>query len=165
MMVATRFGSSCEAAAHFEMESAQCWISILKMGEMLVEVTGGKFAFTGDRVGFVFQAKEARSALINMTASGTIVKPDKQPLPSSCGVAAVCRYIFAGRARGMRYFSILGHLLKDPARMICIKLGTAHRTGVRRKYRVKERHPRKDVRRRSGYCFQWRVQCRRRGDK
>ena len=82
-MVATRFGSSCEAAAHLEMEPAQYWISILKMGEMPVEVTGGGSAETEDaedgngrEEGFVFQAKEPRSALINITASGTMVKPD-----------------------------------------------------------------------------------------
>jgi hypothetical protein len=47
---------------------------------------------TEDRIedGFVFHANDPRIALINMTARGTIVKPDKQPLPSSCGVAAVC---------------------------------------------------------------------------
>jgi hypothetical protein len=87
------------------MESAQYWISVLKMGEMLVEATtGGKSAAEG----VVFQAKEARIALINSTAIGTIVKPDKQPLPCSCGAAAVCKYTFVGRARGIRYLSILG---------------------------------------------------------
>ena len=87
-MVATRFGSSCEAAAQLEMESAQYWISTLKMGEMPVEVTGGNSTETEDaesgngrEEGFVFHANEPRSALINITASGTMVKPDKQPLP------------------------------------------------------------------------------------
>jgi hypothetical protein len=56
------------------------------MGE-IVEGVGGK----STAVGFVFHAKEARNALIIITESGTIVKPDKQPLPCSCGVAAVCQ--------------------------------------------------------------------------
>jgi len=47
------------------------------MEEILVEVTGGKS--TED--GFVLQAKDASITLINRTLSGTIVKPDKQPLP------------------------------------------------------------------------------------
>jgi hypothetical protein len=81
------------------------------MGEMLVKVTGGKFT----EEGFVFQAKDARNALINITARGTIVKPDKQPLPcSSCEAAAVCRYTFVGRARGMRLSLHSGSSIKGP---------------------------------------------------
>ena len=77
-MVATRFGSSCEAAAHLEMESAQYWISTLKMGEMPVEVMGGNSAETEETivVGFVFNASDPSNALMNMTASGTTIKPD-----------------------------------------------------------------------------------------
>jgi hypothetical protein len=53
-------------------------------------------------MGFVFHAREARAALMIMTASGTMVKPDKQPLPcSSYWGAAVCRNFFVERARGM----------------------------------------------------------------
>lgn len=79
MMVATRFGLRFEADAHPEMESAQCWTSILKMGEMPVELeSGGATACSGN--GFVFHARDASIALINMTVSGTIAKPDKQPL-------------------------------------------------------------------------------------
>jgi hypothetical protein len=47
------------------------------MGEMPVEVAGGKSTVEG----FVLQAKDASNTLINITASGTIVKPGKQPLP------------------------------------------------------------------------------------
>ena len=93
MMVATRFGSSCEAAAHFEMEAAQYWISVLKMGEIFVETTGGNSTTDGDdgmEDGLAFQAKDARKALTRITAIGTIIKSDKQPLPCSCGAAAVC---------------------------------------------------------------------------
>jgi len=76
MMVATRFGFRFEADAHPEIESAQCWTSILKMGEMLVDLESGGAA-EGSGKGLVFHAREASMALINMTVSGTIAKPGK----------------------------------------------------------------------------------------
>jgi len=79
MMVATRFGFRFEADAHPEIESVQCWTSILKMGEMLVDLESGG-ATEGSGKGFVFHARDASIALINMTVSGTIAKPGKQPL-------------------------------------------------------------------------------------
>jgi len=78
MMVATRFGLRFEAPAHSEIEWAQYWTSILKMGEMAVD-TELEGVSMGRR--FVFQAKDARIALTNKAASGTIVKSDKQPPP------------------------------------------------------------------------------------
>lgn len=79
MMVATRFGLSAEALAHPKIESAQCWTSILKMGEMLVDLESGGAA-EGSSKGLVFHAGDESIALINMTVSGTIAKSDKQPL-------------------------------------------------------------------------------------
>jgi hypothetical protein len=74
------------------------------MGEMPVEMESGGISTertatvditTGaglETMGFVFHAREARAALMIMTARGTMVKPDKQPLPcSSYWGAAVCR--------------------------------------------------------------------------
>ena len=138
-MVATRFGSSCEAAAHLEMESAQYWISILKMGEIPVEVTGGSSAETedaedgngreerfdgmesgieskdaiGSGLAF-FNANVPSRTLSKMTAKGTMTKPEKQPLPASSRGAACISYesVFVERARGMCKFSFLG--LRDP---------------------------------------------------
>jgi hypothetical protein len=89
MIVATRFGSNSEAAAHLEMESAQYWISILKMGEIFVEEAGwncgddgmANCMGAGTEDVSSLHANDPRIALMNITASGTIVKPDKQPLP------------------------------------------------------------------------------------
>ena len=83
MMVATRFGLRFEALAHPEIESAQCWTSILKIGEIPLGLESGG-ASAGIGKGLVFHARDASIALINMTASGTITaicRPDKQPLP------------------------------------------------------------------------------------
>jgi hypothetical protein len=57
------------------------------MGDMPVEVTGGNSteidSADGMTDGFVFHAKDPRSALMIMTASGTMLKPDTlcEPLP------------------------------------------------------------------------------------
>ena len=64
--------------------------------------------------GFDFNAREARAALMKMTASGTMVKPEKQPLPISYSGAAACRYFFVERARGIVIVSFLGRV-KDPS--------------------------------------------------
>jgi hypothetical protein len=57
------------------------------MGETFADTAGGK----SSACMFCFQAKEARNVLTTMTAKGTNKKSDKQPLPWSCGDAAVCR--------------------------------------------------------------------------
>src|SRR5690606_32905599 len=83
----------------------------LKMGEMLPEVESGVDVLATIVLLWLeigsgltkFHATEARNALIKITAIGMIVKPDKQPLPSSYGVAAVGSYSVVVRARGIVY--------------------------------------------------------------
>src|SRR5690606_27299328 len=99
------------------------------MGEMPEDVEVGSsstarmFVITGSAMGVLTgrgaggrgsacQAKAARKALIRITVSGTRAKPDKQPLPSSYWVAAVCQSVCVVRARGIVRVSFLG--LEDP---------------------------------------------------
>lgn len=76
----------------------------------------------------VLNASVPSRMLIRITVRGTIVNPEKQPLPVSSKGAArvVVWYVFVVRARGMGKVSFLGH--KDPGskrgyKIVSVQLG------------------------------------------
>jgi hypothetical protein len=79
-----------EADAQRTIESAQWRTSRVKMGERLDGMESGIESIAMVGSGFVFfNATVPSNTLIRITVRGTIMKPEKQPLPMSCGMAAV----------------------------------------------------------------------------
>ena len=83
MTVAIKFGSNPVSSAHRLIQNPQCWISGVNMGEMDDSV--------GEWPGVVwFNASFPSSKMRIRTDTGGSKNPDKQPLPGSYSVAAVC---------------------------------------------------------------------------